>query len=395
MNYRARLQEKLLRDPGYISLSIRWLGFLIGLCVVLLGAASLESLPGTRLALGLAGLQLVFLTVNPKWLRFELGNDPKGYGTFLRPAVDLLIALTTIYLSGGWNSPMYSFAVTVVLAPSLRYGLKGAFFSAGAFLLGYLAVVSLTVSGFSEAFLADGRPAPTLVSTLFSPLMIALFAAFLGEVLQRLKFERDRAEALAAAQERARLARDIHDGVAQTLFMLTMSLENGQVMAQKEGALKTAAHLDSLTPIARKALLELRNTMHNEESLAAGQQTLAQAVSGLLRDYQSATGCRLSLQEESGFAVPSGVDQTGLFRMIQETVTNACHHSAARNIKVVLGPGEVRVEDDGRGFDPQTVSRGRGLKNLKARAQECGMSLQLLSSPGEGTTIAIRWEVEK
>lgn len=395
MTFREGLQEKLLRDPGYISLSIRWLGFVIGLGVVILGAAPDPNLRGAPLALALAGGQLALLTVNPKWLRFELGNDPLNHGTFLRPAADLAIALTTVYLTGGWNSPMYNFAVTMVLAPSLRYGLRGAFFSAGAFTVGYFFTVALTPNGFAAAYLADGRPGPTLVSTPLNPLMIALFAAFLGEVLQRLRVERDRAEALAAAHERARLARDIHDGVAQTLFMLTMSLENGQVMAQKEGAGKTAAHLDSLTPIARKALLELRNAMHNVESLAAGQQSLSQAVSQLLRDYQSATGCRLELAEEADFAPPPAELQTGLFRMIQETVTNACHHAQAQTITVVLRAGLVSIRDDGQGFDPAKVKRGRGLENLKKRAEELGMTLELATSPGDGAVVTIRWEVQK
>lgn len=391
MTYRERLQERLLRDPGYISLSIRWLGFVIGLGVVLLGASSEANLRYAPWALLLAGAQLLLLTANPGWLRFELGNDPRSHGTFLRPLADLSIALVTIYLTGGWNSPMYNFAVTVVLAPSLRYGLRGAFFSAGAFILGYFLTVAATPLAFTAAYLADGRPGPTLVSTPINPLMIALFAAFLGEVLQRLRIERDRAEALAAAHERARLARDIHDGVAQTLFMLTMSLENGQVMAQKEGAVKTATHLSSLTPIAQKALLELRNAMHNVESLAAGEQTLPQAVKQLLRDYQSATGCTLRMTGAEEAVVPPGEIQSGLFRMIQESVTNACHHAKAQAISVEFGATAVRVKDDGVGFDPALIKPGRGLANLKERASELGMALEFDTGPGRGTVVEIRW----
>lgn len=396
MTPRERLQERLLRDPGYISLSIRWIGFAIGLGIVVFGAAPDRNLQGAAWALFIAAVQLGFLTANPSWLRFELGKDPWSHGTILRPSADLLIALTTIYLTGGWNSPMYNFAVTVVLAPSLRYGLRGAFFAASAFTFGYFLTVSLIPGGFDAAYLPDGRPGSALISTPVTPLMIALFAAFLGEVLQRLRIERDRAEALAAAHERARLARDIHDGVAQTLFMLTMSLENGLVMAQKEGASKTAAHLDSLTPISRKALLELRNAMHNVETLASGEQSLPQAVSQLLRDYQSATGCHLELTEQPEFVPPPSKALTGLFRMIQETVTNACHHAQAQKVTVSLGHPEasaVSVIDDGRGFDPTTVKRGRGLENLKSRANDLGMSLELDTRQGEGTTAIIRWSV--
>lgn len=391
MLFRDRLQERLLRDPGYISLSIRWLGWLVGLTTVLIGAARPENLSGAPLALALSVAQLLLLTLHPAWLRFEVGKTHWSRGAVLRPLSDLAIALTCLYLTGGWNSPMYHFAVTCVLAPSLRYGLGGALVSTAAFTVGYLATIWATPAGFSAAYLANGQPGPDLVSTPANPLLIALFAAFLGEVLQRLRLERARAEELAAAHERARLARDIHDGVAQTLFMLTMSLESGLVMAQKEGAMKTAGHLERLTPISQKALLELRNAMHNVEPLAAGQQTLAQALKQLIRDYQSAIACPLQLTELPDF-VPPVEHASTIFRMAQEALTNACHHAEATHIEVRLSGRRLCVSDDGKGVDPATLKRGRGLDNLKVRAQEAGLEFALLPGPeGRGTQVEIGW----
>lgn len=391
--FRQKLQEVLLRDPGYISLSIRWLGWLLGLGTVLLGACPAENLAGAPLALTLSGAQLLLLTLNPAWLRFEVGKHHLARGALLRPAADLSIALLCLYLTGGWNSPLYTFAVTVVLAPSLRYGLVGSLLAASAFSLGFALTIRATPLGFAPAYLADGSPGPELVSTPANPFLIGLFAAFLGEVLQRLQLEKARAEALAAAQERARLARDIHDGVAQTLFMLTMSLESGLVMAQKEGAQKTAHHLESLTPISRKALLELRNAMHNVEPLAAGDQTLAQALRQLLRDYQSATGCLLTLTEEPDFSPPPGQGSSALFRMLQEALTNACHHAQAKTVEVRLSGRTACVCDDGVGFDPARIRRGRGLDNLKSRAEETGMTFSIGPNPesGAGTRAEIGW----
>lgn len=390
--FRQRLQEVLLRDPGYISLSVRWLGWLIGLGTVMVGAGPAENLEGAPLALALSGAQLLVLTLNPGWLRFEVGKDPWTRGAILRPTADLSIALLCVYLTGGWNTPLYHFAVTMVLAPSLRYGLAGAFLAASAFTGGFLLTVAATPAGFSPAYTTPGHPGPDLISTPANPLLIGLFAAFLGEVLQRLQVERARAEALAAAQERARLARDIHDGVAQTLFMLTMSLESGLVMAQKEKAEKTARHLESLTPISRKALLELRNAMHNVEPLAAGEQTLGQALGQLIRDYQSATGCRLQLVEDADFQ-PPGERTSTVFRMVQEALTNACHHAEAQTITVRLSGRSVLVVDDGKGFDPSRVRRGRGLDNLKSRAEETDMTFVIGpdAETGKGTVASIGW----
>jgi signal transduction histidine kinase len=387
--FRQRLQQILLRDPGYISLSIRWMAWLIGLGTWLLSPPP-ESLAGAPLALAVSGGQLLLLSANPGWLRFEVGKNDRSQGALLRPLADLAIALGVLYLTGGWSSPLYTFAVTVVLAPSLRYGLLGALAMAGAFSTGFTLTVLCTPQGFAPAYLPDGSLGPDLISTFANPFLIGLFAAFLGEVLERLQVERARAEALAAAQERARLARDIHDGVAQTLFMLTMSLETGQVMAVKEGAEKTARYLDSLTPISRKALLELRNAMHNVEPLASGQ-SLSQALQQLLRDYQSAVGCRLQLVEEDDFQPPEE-HGSALFRMLQEALTNACHHAQATTIEMRLQGHRASVVDDGVGFDQDQIRPGRGLDNLKTRAQAAGMLLSIEpGTDGRGTRVEIRW----
>lgn len=387
---RDRLGEVLLRDPGYISLSVRWLGWLVGLATVLLQAAPRENLQAAVPALALAAGQLLLLSLNPGWLRFEVGKERATRGALLRPAADLAIAMTCLYLTGGWNSPLYLFAVSAVLAPSLRYGLGGALLATVAFSGGFWLTIWATPLGLAPAFLADGQPGPDLVSSAANPLVIALFAAFLGELLQRLQAERARAEALIAAHERARLARDIHDGVAQTLFMLTMSLESGRLMAQKETAEKTARHLDSLVPIARKALLELRNAMHNVEPLAAGEQTLAEAVRSLLRDYSSAVGCRLELQEEPDFEPPDG-HSSALFPMIQEALSNACHHAEAARITVRLSGRLAEILDDGKGIDWASVQPGRGLDSLKSRAQDNGMTLSIEPAGAVGTRVRITW----
>jgi two-component system NarL family sensor kinase len=175
--------------------------------------------------------------------------------------------------------------------------------------------------------------------------------------------------------------------------MLTMSLESGLVMAQKEGAVKTASHLESLTPISRKALLELRNAMHNVEPLAAGEQTLGQAVRQLIRDYQSATDCSLKLVEDPAFEAPGDDQASSLFRMIQEALTNACHHADARTVQVTLQGRSVSVSDDGKGFDLSKVRRGRGLDNLKSRAEEAGMVFVIGpdAESGVGTRAEVRW----
>lgn len=392
MGFRARLQELLMKDPVYVSLSMRWLGWLIALGIVVAGAAPESHLKWADLVLGVTLCQLVMMT----GYRLKVKGRVTAFQGMERhiglPILDLTIALWSVYQTGGWGSPFYHFGFTSVLAPSLRYGLLGAVGSSTFYTVGYIFVVAITPDGFDPAYLDGGRPSSSLITAPLNPVLTALYAAFLSELLQKLHTEHARAEQLAAAQERARLARDIHDGVSQTLFMLTMSLETGQVMAQKEKAEKTARHLDSLAPVAQKALLELRNAMYNVEPLAAGEQTLVQAASQLARDYVSATGQKIEVKEEEGYQAPGEV-ASGVFRMIQEALANACQHSGGDAVEIVFGQpeaGAVSIVDNGEGFDMESVSQGRGLKNLQERAAEMGVRYELKSGDG-GTTVTITW----
>lgn len=392
---RQRLQQTLRQDPGYISLSIRSLTWLVALTTVILRAAPLANLQGAPLALTLSGTQLLVLWAHPSWLRFDFGKGASPRGIIFRPLADLGIALTCLSLTGGWNSPFFLFAVTMVLAPSLRYGLIGAGLTALGFSLGFIGVCLASPLGLEPAFHA-GHVSSDLISTLVTPYLIALFAAFLGELLSYLRSQHDQIELLAAAQERNRLARDIHDGVAQTLFMLTMSLETGQVLAQQERAPKTSTHLDKLIPIARRALLELRQSLHGLASLSEDETDFVLNLQGLLRDYQSVAACKLVLSQETSFSTPTHTQSSHLLPMLQELIANAAQHAQAQVVQVLLGQPHSRavsVIDDGIGFDPQQIKRGRGLQNLEDRARASGFELSLLSLPDiiQGTQTIVSW----
>lgn len=389
--WRERLRELLVREPSLVSLTLRWFGWLVALIIVILRAAPEVNLKDAPWVLALTFVQLALMSLYPRFMRDRLTPGIEKKVPLLWPFVDSLIAAWSIYQTGGWDSPFYHFGVTVVLGPSLRFGILGALVSSSFFSFLFLLVVKLTQSGFSPAYAGD-QAEPDLISSPLNPLMIALYAAFLGEVLKKLRREMKRSSILAAENERARMARDIHDGVSQTLFMLAMSLETGQVLAQKEKAEKTREHLEKITPVAQKALLELRNAMHDVEPLAEGRQTLEQAVEQLARDYRSATGQNIEFSVADGFQCAPTVASV-LFRITQEALSNACQHSGGTLIEVVLSPGKLSISDNGRGFDQNQVKRGRGLGNLEKRAAEALIYYELKTSE-KGTNVVLCWEKE-
>lgn len=386
-----RLRTLLVSEPVFISLALRWFGWIVALAVILMEAAPAANLLHANEVLVVTGIALVCMTIYPGSMRAYRPVSLDKISPILWPVLDTLIALWSVYRSGGWDSPFYHFAITVVLAPSLRFGLAGALVSSTLYSAGYIAVVHYTELGFDPAY-PGGQARPDLVSTPLNPLMIALYAAFLGEVLKKLRREMERSRYLAAENERARMARDIHDGVSQTLFMLSMSLETGQILAEKEQAEKTSKHLRKLLPVAQKALIELRNAMYNVEPLSQGEQTLAEALEQLTRDYRSASRMEIEFQVSPRFDCPPAL-ASELFRMSQEALSNACQHSGGSAVKVSLAPGCLTIEDNGTGFERGSIKPGRGLGNLEDRAKERGVEFSLESGP-EGTRVTLRWNEE-
>jgi signal transduction histidine kinase len=390
-HWRERLRELLVKEPSFISLTLRWFGWLVAFVIVVARSAPELNLKDAPWVLAITGGQLLLMSLYPKYMRPRLKPEDEQKVPQLWPLIDIAIAVWSIYQTGGWDSPFYHFGVTVVLGPSLRFGLMGALLSSTLFSALFLLVVKLTQAGFSPAY-AGMHAEPDLISSPLNPLMIGLYAAFLGEVLKKLRREMERSSILAAENERARMARDIHDGVSQTLFMLTMSLETGQVLAQKENAAKTQAHLEKLTPVAQKALIELRNAMHDVEPLAEGRQSLDKAVEQLTRDYRSATGLNIEFSVCEDFCCPAHLASV-LFRISQEALSNACQHSGGTEINVGLNHGELIIEDNGTGFDQETIKRGRGLGNLEKRADEAQIDYSLETGAG-GTRVVLRWKEE-
>jgi signal transduction histidine kinase len=391
--WREELRTALVEEPSIISLTLRWFGWTVALIIILTKAAPPVNLEQAPTVLAITAVQLILMTVYPRHLRKHQPKSISKIAHILWPTMDASIALWAIYQTGGWDSPFYHFAVTVVLAPSLRFGLAGALLSSTLFSLCFLIIVKFTSEGFSPAFATTDQAEPDLISSPLNPLMIGLYAAFLGEVLKKLRRETERSKLLAAENERARMARDIHDGVSQTLFMLSMSLETGQILAQKEQATKTAEHLRKLTPVAQKALIELRNAMHSVETLADGRQSLQEAIVQLVRDYQSATGLNVDCEPSERFDCPPE-SATDLFRMTQEALSNACQHSGGDKILVRLTESSISITDNGHGFDRSKIKPGRGLGNLEKRANDCHL-VYSLESGENGTSVTFGWSEER
>jgi signal transduction histidine kinase len=189
----------------------------------------------------------------------------------------------------------------------------------------------------------------------------------------------------AVAEERARVAREIHDGLAQYLFAVSTHatmLENGADPETTLPQLKQAAA--AAQQEARFAILAL--------SSASGTAPFDAALRRYI-DFLTADG-QLEVELEIDKNVKLDPDeQIEVFRIVQEGLANARKHAGARHADVRIGlRGEERVVsvvDDGSGFDDVTATAGQGLRNMKARSASIGGGFRLRSRPGRGTALEV------
>ncbi|MDX2140914.1 MAG: CheR family methyltransferase [Chloroflexota bacterium] len=203
------------------------------------------------------------------------------------------------------------------------------------------------------------------------------------------------AKEISALKERQHLARDLHDAVSQTLFA-SMSIAESTLRLYERNPTRSAEMLQQVITLNRAALAEMRTLLLELRPEAIVRSKL----SSLLRQLVEAAQGRKSLEVEMKF---EGSEETlpekiliALYRIAQESINNILKHSEAKRFTLYLSQQPkkalLRITDDGRGFDMTLSSSGLGLVGMQERAREIGASLEVISQPGQGTTILVSWD---
>jgi two-component system NarL family sensor kinase len=209
----------------------------------------------------------------------------------------------------------------------------------------------------------------------------------------------ERTTRLAAVEERNRIAREIHDTLAQGLAGIALQLEMADVGLSDEGR-ATKDEREQVRKAVQQALAlthdnleQARRSVMDLRAAPLEGRTLAEALRQLCDDMSRE---HLQVKAEirgTGGTLPGRIEM-GLYRIAQEALTNATRHASAHNItlQLVMLHSSVRltIKDDGKGFDYAQVSEGRfGLVGMNERARLLGGTLDLKSSPGAGTRIVV------
>ena len=219
--------------------------------------------------------------------------------------------------------------------------------------------------------------------------------------------ERRQAEAaerdLALAEERNRLAREIHDSLAQGLTAIIWQVNAAERVVQAGGS-QAIESLDQVRSLARESLQEARRSVWD---LRSGPLQRLSLIEALQQEASKISGAGIQISFDATGDVrilPAGVE-SALLRICQESLANVLKHANAKRVSVKVGFDDtrvhLRVSDDGIGFNPQIPSQwdrdrgGFGLISMRERAQLLGGELNLKSTVGHGTLVEASLPVQK
>jgi PAS domain S-box-containing protein len=213
--------------------------------------------------------------------------------------------------------------------------------------------------------------------------------------LQREIVERERAEArehMVVVEERTRIAREIHDTLAQGFTGIVIQLEAAEDVLVEDPE-SARLHVLQARTLARESLAEARRSIWALRPLALGADDLGYAFLHLVHELSEGSGTPIEFTLQGVLRPLSQDIEHHLLRIGQEALTNALKHAKATEISVTLTCSddhiELSVEDCGEGFevDSSVNRRGLGLRGMQERADSLGGKLTITSAPGQGTRV--------
>ncbi|MFC6616620.1 GAF domain-containing sensor histidine kinase [Deinococcus radiophilus] len=205
-------------------------------------------------------------------------------------------------------------------------------------------------------------------------------------------------EELAISDERTRIAREIHDGVAQSLAFCAIKLDVVARQIEKD-PVRAEQEVREAGALLREQIQEVRRSIFALRPINLEKYGLLDTLRMYVHDFGEQNKLRTTLDVSGDVSLSKG-DEAILFRILQESLNNVAKHAQAGSVSVALSGGlqwvQLRVQDDGQGFDPRQVSGrvssagGLGLTQMAERMQSRGGEYAVISEPGHGTLVEAR-----
>lgn len=379
MSYNFRM---LKRPLG--ALLLETVGYLTLIAVGIIGVISLKDATSRWLAIGLL---VGFAAVDIYFEWYTNGERPHLY-----MAAETIIVLGLLALSSSGYSYFgilfFILSANAVMSMPIRQAM-----------LWIVLFGVITAAGFVVAF----GPLGVLYS-LPNAGGYAFFGAF-GNALKQAQLEKQRSEKLleelkaaqnqlqdlAVAEERNRLARELHDSLGHRLTVAVVQLEGAQRLIPTDPE-RAARMIGTMRDQMKEALAELRRSVATLRVPLADDLPLETALTRLARTFQDSTNLPVHLSLPPRLPDLSADQRTALYRAAQESLTNVQKHAAAKNVWLAVsaenGSVTLTASDDGRGL-PAELNGGFGLRGLRERAAQLGGDLKLEARPGGGAQLRL------
>lgn len=336
------------------------------------------------LILGILGVYSLCRLLLPPFRRFR-----DGYAGLV---LDAVFSLAPLFLTGGLASPFLFYSLCPIIYAALIFPRKAAIGSA------FVCSASLVVS----MLLADTAD---LNYTFAGVYVIACFLVAIMPYTTNLSIYR-RLEEDAILKERKRLARELHDTVAQTLAYVNLKATLVTDTLAKGNLQRALKELEQMKISLDNTYDEVRQAINNLGQSHLDEIDFTSALSHQVHDFSQRNGLKihLDLSREELHLSPQTADE--LLRIVGEAIVNVHKHASASAVNIETSRNgnylELLVKDNGRGFDPDEYGRNRpagehhGLEIMKERAESLGGTLELISQPGQGTEVRLlvplRWK---
>ena len=230
----------------------------------------------------------------------------------------------------------------------------------------------------------------------FDTRTVRLVETFADQASVAIEYARAQADLrrLGLMEERERIAKELHDGIIQSLFAVGMGL---QATALRAGSQQTAERVESAVTELDRVIRDLRNYIFGLRPGILADRQLDEAMRTLGQEVSDRTGLRVDVQIDAEVAARLSSRSHEIVQLTREALSNVSRHARAKRAIVRLARnglrGTLSIQDDGIGFDSKTNSTGHGLHNMRERAGALGGELKVTSSSGKGTRLRVTFPI--
>jgi signal transduction histidine kinase len=250
-------------------------------------------------------------------------------------------------------------------------------------------------------YLTEKETAPTFDAD--DEQTLGRFATLAALAIENARLHRQ-VRALAVTEERERIAREMHDSLAQVLGYVNTKAQAAQTLLENDQPERAAAQLNQLSEAAREAYADVREGILGLRTSLGEDRGFIETLQDYLDRWQAQSDVTVEL-----ILSPPGYDpglapmsEVQLLRIIQEALSNVRKHARARRAWVRLRPAdtgvEVVIEDNGVGFDPDGLRRTDvprfGMATMRERAEAVGGTFEITAGPGQGTRVTVHLPTE-